>query len=363
MKRMLDKIEISYEKGSRKVRCFCGKTCNITIVPHMREAHPKEWEEWCQDFVSLRNKGLRASTIIKHYKADGKLLFTSSVVEREIRRMVEEQKAELKIVRKPEISEWQPSSFRLERTTVWNFPKRGEWAVHNNNYQGNWPPRVPRNLILKYTVEGDTVIDPFVGGGTTLIEAWLNDRRSLGIDISPIAIKTTQERIKEMEDEAEKNETRQLKPEFRPIVVEDDARNVKEILSRYNLDDRSVKLVCMHPPYLNSLRYTSAIKEDLSRISDKDVFCDQLGIVVGQICDLMHDDGTCAVLIGDVKKNRKVVRLGFFVMERFEQEGFQLKDIIIKTQHKDASTRFWYTKKEKLDYLMAHEYLFIFSKK
>lgn len=362
MGRTIDEMEIFYEKGFRKVRCFCGKICNITIVSHMKEAHPKEWEEWCRNFVKLRNKGLRSSSIIENYKTSGKLLFTSSVVDREIRRMVEQQKAELKIVLKPTISEWQPSTFRLERTTIWDFPKRGDWAVHQNDYQGNWPPSVPRNLILRYTSEGDIVIDPFVGGGTTLIEAWLNGRRSFGIDVSPIAIKTTQERIKEMEDKSRNSETIQLNPDFRPVIIKGDSRNIMEILSLHNVNDESVKLACIHPPYLNSLRYTSTIKEDLSQISDRNAFCDQLGIIAKQIYDLIQKGGTCAVLIGDVKKNRKVVRLGFLVMERFEQEGFQLKDIIIKTQHKDSSTRFWYTKKKKLDYLMAHEYLFIFSK-
>jgi tRNA G10 N-methylase Trm11 len=207
------------------------------------------------------------------------------------------------------------------------------------------------------------VIDPFVGGGTTLIEAWLTGRRSFGIDISPIAVKTAQERIKEMEDESKNTEERQLSTDFRPVVIEGDARNMKELLSRYDVSDESVKLACIHPPYLDSLTYTATIEGDLSRISDEDAFCDQLGIIARQTLDLIHSKGICAVLIGDVKRDRKVVRLGFLVMERFEQEGFQLTDIIIKTQHKDTSTKFWYTKQKKLDYLMAHEYLFIFSKK
>jgi len=363
IQKLVEKIEVYYDIGKRKVRCFCGETCNRTIVPHIRQAHPKEWEEWSRDFVRLRNEGVPPNLIIKNYKTkDDKLLFTTSVVERAIRRIVEEQKAQLKILPKPKIDEWEPSSFSLQRTTVWDFRKRGEWAVHQNDYRGNWPPMVPRNLILKYSFEDEIILDPFVGGGTTLIEAWLNNRRSVGLDISPIAIRIAQDRINEMENKARKDDRKRLNQELKPLLIKGDTRNVKELLSRHNIEERSVKLACVHPPYLNSLRYTETIKEDLSRIADKDIFCNQIQHIASQIYDLVTDDGTCAVLIGDIKRNKKIVPLGFLVKEQFERQGFQLKDIIIKIQHRDLSTRFWYIKRKKIDYLMAHEYLFIFSK-
>jgi DNA modification methylase len=363
VQRLLEKIEVYYNGRKRKVRCFCGETFNQTIVPHIRRAHPKEWEEWSRDFVRLKNKGVPAHSIIEKYKTkDGKLLFTSSVVERAIRKIVEDGKAQLRIPPKPKIDEWEPSSFTLQRTTVWNFRKRGDWAVHQSDYRGNWAPMVPRNLILRYSLEGEIILDPFVGGGTTLIEAWLNNRRSYGLDISPIAIKIAQQRIDEMEDKAGKDERKRLNEQFKPLLIQGDARNIKEVLSNHNIDDGSVKLACLHPPYLNSLRYTETIKEDLSRIQDKDLFGDQIQCIASQIYDLLIDEGICAVLMGDVKRKKKVTPLGFLVMQRFLQEDFRLKDIIIKIQHKDSSTRFWYTKREKIDYLMAHEYLFIFSK-
>jgi hypothetical protein len=50
---------------------------------------------------------------------------------------------------------------------------RGAWATHKPDYRGNFAPQVPRNVILSYSNEGDLVLDPMVGGGTTLIEARL----------------------------------------------------------------------------------------------------------------------------------------------------------------------------------------------
>ncbi len=57
-------------------------------------------------------------------------------------------------------------------------------------------PELPRYLIRKYSEEGDHVLDPMCGSGTTLLEAMLNNRIGIGIDIDPIArliskVKTT----------------------------------------------------------------------------------------------------------------------------------------------------------------------------
>jgi DNA modification methylase len=57
-------------------------------------------------------------------------------------------------------------------------------------------PELPRYLIRKYSNEGDRVLDPMCGSGTTLLEAMLNKRVGIGVDIDPIArlitkVKTT----------------------------------------------------------------------------------------------------------------------------------------------------------------------------
>ena len=83
---------------------------------------------------------------------------------------------------------WEPEKFELETNTVWSFPDRGDWATHSGKYRGNWSPYIPRNLILRYTREGETVLDQFAGSGTTLVEAKLLNRNCIGVDINPDAI-------------------------------------------------------------------------------------------------------------------------------------------------------------------------------
>ena len=64
-------------------------------------------------------------------------------------------------------SSMQPDNFRKEKTTVWDFPERGAWSTHKPDYRGNFAPQIPRNVILNYSEEGDLILDPMVGSGTS----------------------------------------------------------------------------------------------------------------------------------------------------------------------------------------------------
>ena len=70
----------------------------------------------------------------------------------------------------------QPENFELETNTVWAFHDRGKWATHDAKYRGNLSPYIPRNVILRYSTVGDVVLEQFVGGGTTAVEAKLTGR-------------------------------------------------------------------------------------------------------------------------------------------------------------------------------------------
>ena len=67
----------------------------------------------------------------------------------------------------------------IEKTTVWSFPDRGNWLNHKGDYPGNWSPHVPKNIILRYSTEGDIVLDTFCGSGTTMTETKLLNRKGV----------------------------------------------------------------------------------------------------------------------------------------------------------------------------------------
>lgn len=54
-------------------------------------------------------------------------------------------------------------------------------------YPARFSPMFVRGVIETFTLPGDWVIDPFVGGGTTLVEAMAIGRNALGIDISSLS--------------------------------------------------------------------------------------------------------------------------------------------------------------------------------
>lgn len=63
-------------------------------------------------------------------------------------------------------------------------------------YPARFPPEFARESILKFSQPGDYVLDTFMGGGTTIVEAIANGRKAIGFDISPLAhfitdVKTT----------------------------------------------------------------------------------------------------------------------------------------------------------------------------
>jgi hypothetical protein len=66
------------------------------------------------------------------------------------------------------------------------LPVRG--LTHNfYRYPARFSPAFARAAIETFTRPGDFVLDPHVGGGTTIVEAFALGRSAVGVDISPLA--------------------------------------------------------------------------------------------------------------------------------------------------------------------------------
>lgn len=61
----------------------------------------------------------------------------------------------------------------------------------------SYPMEIPHRIINMYSIHQDTVLDPFVGTGTTSLAAAINGRNSIGLDIKEEFVKTSKTRIKE----------------------------------------------------------------------------------------------------------------------------------------------------------------------
>ena len=233
------------------------------------------------------------------------------------------------------------NSFNEEVTSVWSFKERGEWATHKGDYPGNCSPYVVKNLLIKYTNKNDIVLDQFVGSGTTIIESLLLNRKTIGIDINDKALNITKSRIKDIGGKYK--------------LIRGDATKLK-------LKNKSIDFICTHPPYMDIIKYSNGITGDISLLSGEE-FYNSIKLVAKESFRVLKEKCYCAILIGDVRKNGLIVPVGFNVMELFLNEGFLLKEIIIKEQHNCKSTDKWIDIAKKRNFLLIqHEYIFVFQK-
>lgn len=244
------------------------------------------------------------------------------------------------------ITKWQPDDFELEMTTHWSFPVRGNWATHDAKWRGNWSPYIPRNIILRYSKEGDLVLDQFAGGGTTLVEAKLLNRDIIGIDVNDDALARCRE----------KTAFEYVLSTSKVSIQKGDARRLDGIL------DESIDLICTHPPYADIIKYSNGLDADLSQLKIVD-FLEEMKKVAAESYRVLKKGKFCAVLMGDTRQNGHMIPMSFEVMRIFENAGFKLKELIIKEQHNCKATGYWKTNSVKYNFLLiAHEYLFVFKK-
>ena len=192
------------------------------------------------------------------------------------------------------------------------------------------------------------MLDQFVGGGTTLIEAKLLGRNVVGVDVNDNALSRCYEKTNFEHEGAD----------GKVVIRKGDARRLDF------LPNESIDLICTHPPYANIIHYSEGmdVPEDLSNLSVKE-FLVEMKMIATECFRVLKRGKFCAILIGDTRKNGHMVPMGFPVMEIFQSTGFRLKELIIKEQHNCRATGFWKTNSVKYNFLLiAHEYLLVFHK-
>ena len=114
---------------------------------------------------------------------------------------------------KKEVYEALPEMFKTKNVgNVWELPfnsgKQKNNGFGRKETKSKWghsgfPEQLPTACILLSTKEGDTVLDLFVGSGTTGVACKKLNRKFIGIDINPEYIEISKERIYEHQQENE----------------------------------------------------------------------------------------------------------------------------------------------------------------
>jgi DNA modification methylase len=80
---------------------------------------------------------------------------------------------------------------KLASLLVGDLEFHGESSRYSSHalhaFAAKFPPQLPRVFIECLTNPGDTVLDPMMGSGTTIVEALLRGRKGIGVDIDPLA--------------------------------------------------------------------------------------------------------------------------------------------------------------------------------
>lgn len=88
-----------------------------------------------------------------------------------------------------------------QMTDVWRIPAVGQWEKQQGKHPTQKPLRLLYRIILAATDEGDTILDPFSGSGTTGIAANLLGRNYIGIEQDKCFCELSQHRRQAIEDE------------------------------------------------------------------------------------------------------------------------------------------------------------------
>ncbi len=84
----------------------------------------------------------------------------------------------------------------ITQTKETQFSFSGEdtsYLTHSlHPYPAKFPPQLPKKILEDYAIKGQTVLDPFCGSGTTLIEARIFGANAIGVDVNGLSVLLTQ---------------------------------------------------------------------------------------------------------------------------------------------------------------------------
>jgi site-specific DNA-methyltransferase (adenine-specific) len=100
---------------------------------------------------------------------------------------------------------WKPGQTTVNKSRLTHdewiaWGSRGVWYIPsvraNDDHEAKFPLELPRRLIQLLTERGDVVLDCFVGSGTSAAAAIIEERRFIGVDISPPSVELAKKALK-----------------------------------------------------------------------------------------------------------------------------------------------------------------------
>jgi len=195
-------------------------------------------------------------------------------------------------------------------------------------------------LIRFFTKSGQTVLDPFVGVGSTLKACAIENRQGIGFELNPRYVELTKQR---------------LEKEVRTLFSTTNSQDIQTGDSRLlvkNLEENSVDFVVTSPPYWNILhKQDHKVKQeriannldtqysddelDLGNIQEYDKFLEELSAILGDCSRPLKPKKYMAIIVSDFRDKSKYVMFHADLARSLQMYGLELKGIsILYQRHK-----------------------------
>ena len=216
---------------------------------------------------------------------------------------------------------------------VWRFGYEGRDIRDKKIHPATFPISLSKKIIELFSHQGELVLDPFVGSGTTLVAANDSNRNAVGFDLQENYIKLCANRIKQSE----------LFNSTRQVAIQDDARNISQYLP-----EESVKLIWTSPPYANLLNRKRKNKSrrdrdngqlgkveqysqdsrDLGTMSIEE-YTIAMGDIFESLLPILRHKGHCVINVPDMWWENQRITIHVSLIQELRKRGYELRNIII----------------------------------
>lgn len=196
-----------------------------------------------------------------------------------------------------------------------------------------FPIALSKKVISLFTHEGELVLDPFVGSGTTLVAARDLNRNAVGFDLQERYISLSNTRLAGVLPTGSAQQ----------IVVCDDARNIP----RY-IRPGTVSLIWTSPPYANLLNRKRLNKSMRNRKNEQfgrveqysqdprdlgtmplEEYTQAMGDIFEALLPLLKPRGHCVINVPDMWWEGKRITLHVSLIEELRKRGYEFRNTII----------------------------------
>lgn len=250
---------------------------------------------------------------------------------------------ERKIDPRNRLNELTAKEWIIETISVWN--QRG---LGNNHPDARIERQHPApfsftdisRLIRYFTKSGQTVLDPFVGIGSTLKACAIEQRKGIGIELNPHFVKLSQKRLEtEINDMFSTTKDQQ--------IIQGDARDILP-----SIPDESIDFVVTSPPYWSILnKKDHKVKQerlannlitnygndsrDFAKIEKYDDFIKELTILFKECKRILKSRKYIAIIVSDFRDKSKYFMFHADLAYSLESIGLEIRGLkILYQRHK-----------------------------